>query len=432
VNHSDFTAPQTENVARPFDGHTAAYPDMPVFEPRATSLVVDTTWPLAGQGGRDGTAGLAYEHTLSITGLDVTRRATPGDGNADIDGTEVMFEPRLRFAPGGGQLRGIAGLYMFRAVQDEAIDLFGGSQFDDRITTVAAFGEATVTVRPTVDVILGGRYEQERHRRVGAGGPFAIDVDETYKVFSPKVGLAWRLTPEATVGATASRGYNAGGAGFTYDAPFVSYNYEPEFVWNYEAFLRADLDEDRLSLTANVFVSDYTDMQLPFDLNPDPDIWAFVVRNAEAARTYGAEIGTRYVGIPGWQFFADVGLLETKVTRYPGSGLEGTELPRAPAFTSSAGAAYRHPIGLDASADVRFSDAYYSEATNNPRGKVDPYCLVNAQVGYTISRARIAAVIGNLFDSAAPLLLEPGETAADDSAQILKPRTISVNLQVRF
>lgn len=420
LTHAEHRGPQTESVVRPFDAHVSSYPPMPVFEPRSTGGVLETKWALSER--------LTLENTASVTDILVTRRALPGDGNVDLDAIEVAEEPRLRFSGFGGRLDGLLGLYLFHAEQEETIDLFGGGAFDDRTTTAAVFGEATIAVFERVDLTLGGRLEEERRRRVGADGPFAIDLDETYRVFLPKVGLAWHATDEVTVGAVVARGYNGGGAGFTYEPPFVSYTYDPEYVWDYEVYARADLAGGRLGLTANLFLSDYRDMQLPFDLNPDPAIWSFVVRNAERARTYGAELGVRWLAMPGLRLSAQIGLLETEITRYAESGLVGNELPRSPAFTADLGVHYRHASGVDLGVDARYTEAYYSDVLNAPRGKTDPYWVVGSQIGYSFSRARLFAFVENVFDEDGPVLLEPGGTPDADVAYLLRPRTFGIGL----
>ncbi len=428
VNHSDHTAPQTESVKRPFDKHVVSYPDMPVFNPRATSGIIDTTLDLNDN--------LTVEGTFSATDLRVERHARPGDGNATIDATELVAEPRLRFWGLDGRLNGLGGVYLFSADQDESIDLFGGGTFDDSTTTAAVFAEGTLSVLDDFDVTLGGRYEEEHRKRDGGTGPFVIDFEETYEVFLPKLGVAWHATDELTVGAIVSRGYNGGGAGFTYDAPFESYTYDPEYVWNYEAYARADLYDGKLSLTGNLFYSDYKDMQLPFDLNPDPAAWSVVVRNADKAVTYGAEVGARWLALPGLELFGGVGLLKTEIEDYPGSGIEGNELPQAPSFTADFGGIYRHSSGFEISADARYSDAYFSDINNNPRGKTDPYFVVNSQIGYSFSTdftsLRLFAFINNLFDADEPVLLTPGATPADDVANLLYPRTFGVGLEMTF
>jgi outer membrane receptor protein involved in Fe transport len=420
VNHAQATGPQTEQVARPFGERAASFAAMSVFEPRSTGAIAESRWTMSPYVG--------YEHTLAYTSVHVERHAPPGQGNAVIESAELLFEPRVRFD--GSRVRGFAGVYVFRADQDDEIDLFGGGLFDDRTRTVAGFGEVVLTPISRLDVTLGARLEREHRRRTGADGPFTIDFDETYNVFSPKAGVHWRASDAVSIGTVLSRGYNAGGAGFTYDFPFVSYTFSPEFVVSSETYIRADLAGGTLSLTGNAFVSGYTDMQLPFDLNADPDIWSFVVRNADAARTYGAEAGARWRAVPGLEVFGNLGLLQTEITEYPDSSVEGNRLAQAPSFTADLGAVYRHRNGFDLSLDTRYSDAYFSSVTNDPRGQVDPYAILNLQAGYRLGRARVFAFAKNVFDSSAAVLIDPGATPADDSAIIVRPRRLGIGLTV--
>lgn len=428
LSYADYTAPQSEDVTRPFDEHAATFPLAAVFNPETKSAVVETTWEL--------TDDFAFENRLSVADVKVLRHAMPGDGNVRIDGLEIMEEPLMRFSGFDERLSGIAGVFYFDAEQNESIDLFGGGSFDDSITTAAVFAEVTYALLDDLDITAGGRFEEEHHARSGGVGPFLIDLDETYRVFLPKVGVAWHASDELTVGAVVSRGYNGGGAGFTYNPPFQSYTYDPEYVWTYEAYGRAELYGGRLNLTGNVFFSDYKDMQLPFDLNPDPAIWASVIRNADRAITYGGEVGARWLATPELELFADFGLLKTEVTDNPGSGVEGHELPFAPVFTADFGGIYRHESGLEFGADAFVSDGYYSSIINEPRGKTDPYVTVNAKLGYRFTdyypEARIFAFATNLFDSGAELLLVPGATPADDAATVLHPRTFGVGLEMKF
>jgi iron complex outermembrane recepter protein len=428
VNHTDTSGPQAEFVRRPFEDHVGSDPNMAIFAPRATSGTIDTTWDLSDN--------ITLETTASLSDTHVERHAAPGFGNVELDGREYVVEPRVRFFGLDGRLNGVGGVYLFRASQDEEIDFPAFGTFDDRTTTVAAFGEATYAILEDVDLTVGARAERERRERTGAAGIFSIDLDETYTAFLPKFGLAWHATDELTVGAMVSRGYNGGGAGFTYNPPFESYTFDPEYVWTYEAYARADLLDNRLSLTGNVFYSDYKDMQLAVDLNPDPTLWAVVVRNADKAVTYGAEVGARWLAAPGLELFADVGLLKTEITDYPDSGVEGNELPQAPAFTSNFGVVYKHSSGIELSADARYSDAYFSSISNDPRGKIDPYFIVNSKLSYRFAEewgdVRVFAFVQNVFDTEEPIYLEPGATPADDVANLLPPRTFGVGLEMRF
>src|SRR3546814_2475609 len=74
-----------------------------------------------------------------------------------------------------------------------------------------------------------------------------------------------------------------------------------------------------------------------FDVNPDPVIGSFVIRNAERATTYGAEVEARFKALKGLELFANAGLLATKVNRYDDPTVQGNDLPRSPAFTLNTG-----------------------------------------------------------------------------------------------
>lgn len=424
LNHVDGAAPQDTGVVRPFSEHVSSYPDMPVFATRANGAIADLNWDVSDAA--------SLQAILSGTDITVHRYALEGDGNVLIEAQEFVAEPRVRLSLLDERLRGFVGVHYFRNTQDEYIDLFGGGTFDDSTTTSAVFGEAIFKATDTVDITFGARLEQEKRRRTGGTGPFLIDFDETYEVALPKIAVAWRASDAVTVGGVIARGYNGGGAGFTYDVPFVSYVYEPEFLWNYELYGRAQLADGRLTLTGNVFFNDYKDMQLPFDLNPDPDLWSYVVRNADEAQTYGVEVGARLAALQGLELFANLGLLQTEVTNYPGSGIESNELTRAPAATFDLGFSYERSSGFEIAIDGRYLDAYYSDVLNDPNGQTDAFWLANARIGYRFAKARVFASVTNLFDSVTPILLTPGATRDEDIANLADPRTVTAGVQISF
>lgn len=423
--YNDHRAPQGEEVARPFEAKVSSYPLMPVFEPRASSAVWDLDVPLGER--------LALENRIVYGKVKVARHAVPGDGNVQIRGHDLAVEPRLRYT--GAGFKGLVGLYAFSASQRDEIDLFGGGGWDDRTRTYALYGEGTLALRSDLDLTLGARWEREERFRQGAMAMFVTDFNATYNTFLPKLGLAWRTTPDTTVGATISRGYNGGGAAFTYDEPFTNYTYKPEYVWNAEAFARSSALDGRLTFTGNVFYSRYKDMQLPFDLNPDPAIWAYVVRNAPRASTYGAELGAAWRPTEALRVAAEIGLLKTRIDRYPDSGVQGHELPRAPAATANVDVSWRAGNGLQVGASARYSTAYYSDVTNVPRGRTQPGWVANLRASYPVGPARLFAYVTNVFDSDRPVLLgtDPGAASdAGDTASLHRPRTLGVGVEAWF
>lgn len=421
LNHTDYEGPAAEYVKRPFEDGVAYGPQVATFNPRTTSGIVDTTWEM--------TDALTLENRFSLTDISVRRHVPPASGNVEIDGREAVLEPRLRFTAPDQRLTGFGGYYGLRAKQNEYIDLYGGNRFDDKTETNAVFGEATLAIDDAFDLTAGARLEQEDRHRVGGTGNYAVNFDETYKAFLPKVGLAWHADDAVTLGTMVSRGYNGGGAGITFSAPFVSYTYEPEYVWNYETYARADLLGGKLRLTGNVFYADYKNLQLPFQLAAS----SVVIRNAREAATYGSEVGARWLAMPGVELFAEIGLLKTEIKNYPGSGFEGNDLPHAPALTGTLGANYRPLNEVELGADARYSEAYYSDAANTPRGKTDPYWVVNIHASYDFGGARVFTYVKNLLDTDTPLdILTPRTDESFDQATMLKPRTFGLGVEMSF
>jgi outer membrane receptor protein involved in Fe transport len=201
-----------------------------------------------------------------------------------------------------------------------------------------------------------------------------------------------------------------------------------------ELFARRNLLEGTLRLTGNVFHSAYRNMQLPFDLNPSPTEWAYVVRNAPRAKTWGAEFGAEWLPIARLRLGGEIGLLKTEVKQYPGSGIEGHELARAPKFSAAFRADYRTAAGIGFGADARYTTSYYSDITNVERGRVKPGWIVNARADYRFAQARVFAYVKNLFDNQRPLLVEaaPAGSADDDVAQLPRPRTAGVGLELWY
>lgn len=425
LSHTNAYAPQGAQVNRPFKELQASFPPMPRFKTRANAAISDTDWAFNDL--------VRLSALLSAADYRVRRYAPIGDGNALIDGTEYAADVRLHLGKPDAPISGFIAGYFFKQEQDEFIDFFDGA-FKDSTETRAVFGELTYKPTDRLDLTLGARYEEEERDRDGAAfsGMIGISLHDTFTAFLPRATVTWRATDDLTVGATAGRGYNAGGIGVAFEPPFPTSIYKSEFVWNYELFARGQLFDPRLTFSANIFYNEYKNLQLPFDVNPAPAVSALVIRNAERATTYGAELEGRFQVVKDLDVFAQAGLLKTNVNEYDDPTVQGNDLLHSPAFTLSAGVTYAPPQGFGASFDARYSDAYYSDAFNDARGKVHPYATANAQVSYRTGPARVFLAVTNIFDTIAPTEISPGATRAEDSASITEPRRVSAGLEFAF
>ena len=430
LSYTDSYAPQLLSVKRPFDDYissqTRATPNSatPRFRTRALAGIADASWQLAD--------GITVSNFFTGTHFLVNRYVNAGNGIARIDGQEFTTEPRIRFGRTGDTLSGFLAGYWFHSQQHEAIDLFGGGTFFDKTLTRAVFGEASWKPSHFFDLTLGTRYEQENRDRSGGAGAFLINFHKAFRAFLPRATASFHPNEKITVGVTAGRGYNSGGAGFSFNPPFPSFTYSKETVWNYEGFIRSTLLGGRLTLDGNIFYNEYHGLQLPFIVGGTPAAPATVIRNADRATTYGAEGKFRFRAVEGLDLTGSAGLLKTRVNRYNDPNVQGNDLPRAPAFSFSAGLFATPLARLDVSADIRFTDAYYSDVFNNARGKTDPYATVNVQIGYRLGGARLFLSVTNMFNETTPVLITTGSTAATDSASMPLKRRVTGGLEMSF
>lgn len=362
VTSVSFEGPQVERVGRPFSGRVSALvTGDAVHKTEALSGVLDMSYDINDA--------VTIQNILSYTDFKLIRSASVAP--ARIDGKEFVWEPRLTFSSEASGINGIIGLYYFDTEQDEEIVFGGPATYHDETTTKAAFAEMNFDATDHLKLTVGARYEEERRVRINTNTVFfALDLDDKSDVFLPKFGIAYDIDATTTIGFVASKGYNGLGTGFSFEPPFNTFDFDPEFVWNYEVYTRSNL-ADGVLLTANVFYSDYTDMQIPFDQNPDPLISSQVIVNVDQVTAYGAEVGLRWTVNENWELYGELGFLENNIDS-PGSVIDGGELTRSAGVTGNAGVIFTSG-GFKAAMDASYTGSYYSDEQNDPRGYIDPF-----------------------------------------------------------
>lgn len=430
LQQTDAIAPQSETIRFPYTSRIASTPQMPVFRTRANALLSDTLWPLGER--------LTLRNLFTATDLHVDREATPRLGIADLDARQYTLEPNLVLARGDSAFSGLAGVYLFHARQDETIDYPFDERFRDRVDTEAIYAQGTLALSERLDLTVGARYERERHRRDGgdAARYIALDLDKTWHTFLPKLDLAWHPSAEWTVGLLAQRGYNAGGGGVTLGYPQATiYSYAPEYVRDYEVYVRGELADGRLQLNGNLFYGDYRGLQLPFLTSMQP-YYQFVIRNARSAHNAGAELGLRWLASARFDLHASLGLLRTRITDDAGWGTQDNAFANAPRVTGSVGASWRSGSGLDLNLDLHHSGSYYSDVQNTPLARIRPYWMGRASGGYHLGNVYLFAGVNNLFDHRDPLMIyvyaNAGAYTAYNTGTMPEPRSWYAGLRVDF
>ena len=359
--------------------------------------------------------------TYAFTRLDRSsiNSGTPGEvytAEGFEDQTYATQEFRLNF--NSDRLQWVAGLY--GAYQDSEIDavtatFFSGGRTDTSRPTskaynVAAFGEVNYEFVPTWKVTVGARgdYETQEQNYFFSreyANPAFTDVlrmgtsENDGFTFLPKAAIVKEFMPGRSLGFTVQRGYRSGGAGVD-PTDGSAYDFNPEYTWNFELSYRGNYFDDRMTLAANVFYTDWTDQQVEIQQIPQ-DFTSTVILNAGASHLYGGEIESQFRITPELSTFVAIGYVETQFDDFVSSVgvFDGMPFPEAPKWTVSVGADYNHSSGFFIGADARHVSGYLArDLQNEPVDRVGDYIIASVRAGYRAENWSITVFSDNVFD----------------------------------
>lgn len=309
--------------------------------------------------------------------------------------------------------------------------------FLDRSETsnYAAFAEVEYRVLPYLRLIGGGRYDRET-RETSSSTTFtsvlpnsSLATKATYNAFLPKMGIVYDFTDDMSLGFTVQRGYRGGGAGLN-NFTGETFEFDPEYTWNYEVSLRSQWLENRLTVNANAFYTDWNDQQVTV-AGPSGNALDTTIENAGASRVFGGELELRALAADDLELFAAVGYADTRFDDFISGGqqLAGNEFPNAPRITRAIGGTYYFPYDVSLAIDASYTDDSFGDVENTPDEKNDSRFLTNVRLGYDSENWGVLAYVNNLFDKdyvAQSTGLTPNEIVPGD------PRTFGVIGQIRF
>lgn len=420
-------------TVEPFDRLENSQTSVPSFYSRTNTGIADLSYEFEN--------GIVVSNQTQYTNLYVDRRLeSVGNGDATINQQNWSNEALVNFGTQDSMFSGVAGLYAAHTQSDESLLLpFNGSpDFDDTKTNLGVFTEIDYRINETWTLTGGLRFESDRIKRTGKSTTAAtravdFDYDETFNALLPKIALAYNITPDVTVGGLINRGFNPGGVAFDFlngnDLPF-----KEETSWNYEIFGRANLLDDKLRVSANLFYTDYQDSQRYFQtVLPGSSVTQLLTLNAEKAHAYGLEVAMSYQVLDNLRFNANAGVLKSDISQFDAlPAVEGNEFSKAPGYTLGFGAEWRILENLVLSANVEHFDGYYSDDLNSQAFQVDPYTVANARATYQIhDHFQIYGYVDNIFDERSPTYLEnrPGVASF---AIMSAPRIFGVGAKATF
>jgi iron complex outermembrane receptor protein len=209
------------------------------------------------------------------------------------------------------------------------------------------------------------------------------EVAPKFTKFDPKVGVDYKLSDDAMVFASFTKGFKSGGWNARVTDPRDFVLYRPESVTSIEVGLKSTWLDNSLRLNLTYFDARYKDF-IVTAINPATN--SFITVNAAKMHNRGVE------GELAWQpqeavtFFANFGTNDAKYTQSTTDAIAlSSKVKRTPKATYSLGAELREPAGSgEVFANLWYSHQgeYYADLANSPYALVPSYPVLDASAGW--------------------------------------------------
>jgi iron complex outermembrane recepter protein len=327
-----------------------------------------------------------------------------------------------------------------------------------RTEAVAGFGEVRWQATERLKFTAGARYNHENRStayryEINFGAPFVRNPtgDASFNAFTPRFVINYEATDTVNLYASATRGFKSGG----FNLLAVQPGFDPETLWAYEAGIKAQTPDRRLTVNGNFFYYDYKNMQVGQIVNLQS-----VLTNAAKSRLYGAELEVSARPVDGLDLGFTAAWLNARYQQFctgdptkpnapVSSGcnaanpidLSGNALPRAPEWTLTGTAGYTVDLGasggLNFRTDLRYQSEIFFTQFNRPLISQGGFMTANAAVTWTSENDRytVGAFVNNLTNKTFfTEVLESGAFNPQLVAQayVAPPRTYGLRAAVKF
>lgn len=349
-----------------------------------------------------------------------------------LNGGSLLGPALVGVGPGEGQAR-------------EAIS------FDNKVTSIAAFGTLNFNVTERLTVNTGLRVANEEKKNLGTlgvtleltGQPVipllalaspqrSLDEDHV----SPFLGASFKPSDNILLYANWGQGNKSGGFN---DIRATQVSFDSETGDSYEVGFKSDLLNGQATVNANLFLINYQDMQIRSFEGLVP---LFI--NAGEATSRGFEADISFEANENLRLTGSLGYLDAEFDKFispSGADLSGNSLPNAPEWSYNFAADYSRPIvnwgEFYAYTEASYTGDYYLDFANDPDGAQDGYVLINSRIGMRFNNgAGIAFWARNLTDEDYRVDFQgdlPAGLFGGSKHQVLgAPRTYGIELAYEF
>ena len=372
------------------------------------------------------------------------------DFDAPVIYDNEQFSQEFQLLYTGEKLSGVFGFYYLDASAANDFDVvlgqLGRIAFGSELVAYTGgvvdtkawslFADLTYDVTEQLSLSLGGRYTNDKREAdifratyLGAASPFFgndsaiflsassdFEAENTFKDFSPRIALDYKVNDDTIIYGGFSRGFKAGSfdpRGANFSSPEVAEGFEPETLDSYEAGVKTTWADGRARTNIAIFYSNYKDMQipgsLPIDTDGDGTNDGFVgtVTNAGKATIKGIEFEGDFLLSENFSLQATLNVLDAKIKEWILNGAnvaDQREVQNTPEFMSYVGATYTFDgmggtIAVNANWSHKGSIVQFE--TPVPQIDQDAYDLANASIVWTREDGNYTfGIYGrNLFDT---------------------------------
>lgn len=330
------------------------------------------------------------------------------------------------------------------------------------IRQLAAFGEASYQLTPSIEATVGLRYfdfaNSIDYTQAGILGPTGNTVPDTGRVVSqdsgitPKFNISYKPNSALTIYATAAEGFRSGGVNLPAPVtgpgsclPYLSSiglsqsprTFGPDTVWNYEVGGKTKLLDGRLTVNADVYYIKWHDVQQTINI---PVCGYPYTANAGDATSYGPELEISFRITDRLTISANGTYTHATLTKVnPGAQFNvGDRLLNIPRYTENTSLTYDWPIGSKANGSLTISNSLVGPSRDIVTDFVNlpAYNIVNFRAELEVNKVRYAFYVNNLTDTHAKVTANTTRVTIPQPSLIRfatnQPLTIGLDLKYAF
>lgn len=393
--------------------------------------------------------------------------------NSYLPKTYRQFTQEIRLSSDSdGPLKWVSGLYFSHTKTHEeqyiTSQLFGEALasaagvppsdnvvFDiipSRDKQIAGFFDATYSVLPILDVSAGVRlYHYSQTYSYSEGGllsnGIALDKQSSKKTgVNPRFNVNLKATDDVSFYLTAAKGFRVGGTNpalisgggtCTFEDVFRQ-GFGPDSVWNYEAGVKGQMLDRRLTINGAAYRIDWSNIQQQINSS-----CGSFVGNFGEARIKGLEVESALKLTDALTLSGSASYTHAEFTGFnPGYEASaaltpGQRLVNIPRYQASGSAEYRVPVGDDKSVFAR-ADVQYTGSTPTSYTNVTPiydrpsFTNVNLTVGGEFGNIEAQLFVRNVTNSFQIVDIQPSQARTFARYITTPPRTVGVTVRTSF